>query len=215
MKIPNDMIRGTIHSTNRFGDLEVISYKSNSHVRVRFIETGYETISRSYNIRIGSLKDLMLPAVHGFGYPGVGCYSISNSPQAYEAWRGMISRCYCKKRLDKYKTYIGCSVCDEWRSFQVFAKWFSDNYTEGLHLDKDIRVKGNKVYSPDTCKFVTRAENVIEAHAKNYKLISPEGNVVEIYNMSAFARDNDLSRGQLLAVARGATKTHKGWTSPA
>lgn len=33
------------------------------------------------------------------------------------------------------------------------------NYIEGFELDKDILVKGNKVYSPETCCFVPKEVN--------------------------------------------------------
>ncbi len=32
----------------------------------------------------------------------------------YVAWRNMLQRCYSKKYLESYPTYIGTSVCNEW-----------------------------------------------------------------------------------------------------
>ena len=58
---------------------------------------------------------------------------------------------------------MDCSVYEGWHNFQNFAKWYEDNYyeieEEQMHLDKDILVKGNKVYSPDTCVFVPETIN--------------------------------------------------------
>lgn len=72
----------------------------------------------------------------------------------YKTWTSMIRRCYSEK-YHKYKpTYIGCYVCDEWKYFSNFEKWFEENYQEGFVLDKDILVKGNKEYAPDKCCFV-------------------------------------------------------------
>ena len=59
-----------------------------------------------------------------------------------------------KKGQEKQPSYIGCLVDEEWHNFQNFAEWFEDNYVEGWHLDKDILIKGNKIYSPETCCFV-------------------------------------------------------------
>jgi hypothetical protein len=34
---------------------------------------------------------------------------------------------------------------------------------KNMHLDKDIKCKGNKVYSADTCIFVTAHDNVVDS----------------------------------------------------
>jgi hypothetical protein len=77
----------------------------------------------------------------------------------YRAWRNMIVRCYSPLYHEVKPAYIGCSVCEEWLNYQVFARWFEDNYIEGYSLDKDILFKGNKVYSPTTCCFVPKELN--------------------------------------------------------
>ena len=67
----------------------------------------------------------------------------------------MIFRCHSDKC--KSNSYKDVTVCEEWHNFQTFAKWFEDNWKshmEGWALEKDILVKGNKIYSPDTCCFV-------------------------------------------------------------
>lgn len=70
----------------------------------------------------------------------------------------MLKRCYDKNWKQKHPTYKDCTVCDEWHNFQNFAQWYEENYYEIpgeiMQLDKDILIKGNKVYSPDTCCFV-------------------------------------------------------------
>lgn len=52
-------------------------------------------------------------------------------------------------------------MCDEWHSLKAFKKWHDNNFIEGFHLDKDILVEGNKVYSPETCVYVTPLLNSI------------------------------------------------------
>lgn len=76
------------------------------------------------------------------------------------AWCNMMGRCYNEKTKDKFPTYFGiCTVCDNWLTFSNFKSWYDKNYIEGYVLDKDILIKGNKVYSPDTCCFVPQEIN--------------------------------------------------------
>lgn len=77
----------------------------------------------------------------------------------YKIWRDMLERCYCEKTQTKFPTYKGCSVCEEWKIYSNFKKWFHENYIDGWELDKDILCIGNKVYSPQTCCFVPREIN--------------------------------------------------------
>ena len=80
--------------------------------------------------------------------------------ESYIIWRSMIVRCEDEKYKEKYPTYIGCSICEDWHYFSTFKTWFNENYIDGWHLDKDLLIKGNKVYSPDTCCFLPSKINV-------------------------------------------------------
>lgn len=71
----------------------------------------------------------------------------------------MLSRCYSEECQAKHPTYIGCSVAQEWLTFSAFRAWVVTQPWGGKQLDKDIIVPGNKVYSPETCVFVTGALN--------------------------------------------------------
>ena len=76
----------------------------------------------------------------------------------------MFIRSYNQKYKEKTPTYKGCSVCEEWRSFDNFLKWFNDpsnGYREGYQLDKDLLVQGNKIYSPETCCFIPQSINAM------------------------------------------------------
>jgi hypothetical protein len=100
------------------------------------------------------------------GYVGDGKYKTregnSHTPE-YEAWRKIFTRCYDPAYILSRPTYEGCSVCREWHNFQSFAEWYKDNYYQANHermeIDKDIIVKGNKVYAPDRCVFVPQRIN--------------------------------------------------------
>lgn len=77
----------------------------------------------------------------------------------YLRWRGMLERSYSEKYHAKYPSYIGCHVTPEWHYFMTFRKWMVEQDWEGKELDKDLLVPGNKLYSPDTCVFLTGAVN--------------------------------------------------------
>lgn len=95
---------------------------------------------------------------------------------SYIAWKGMIWRCYCSTS-NKTKCYEGCYVCEEWLVYSNFRKWFKEqsDYKEGYQLDKDILVKGNKVYSPETCCFVPQEINTAILLRKGEKYNLPHG----------------------------------------
>ena len=77
----------------------------------------------------------------------------------------MIERCCCEDKQWKHPAYISCSIIEEWLCYQTFADWcdvyYYDIKTERMHIDKDILVHGNKIYSPETCCFVPQRINMI------------------------------------------------------
>jgi len=77
----------------------------------------------------------------------------------YSVWTHMLERCYSAKLQEKYPTYKGCSVSEEWLTFSNFKRWMEKQDWEGLQLDKDILFSGNKVYSKETCVFVSGMVN--------------------------------------------------------
>lgn len=80
----------------------------------------------------------------------------------YDTWDKMIRRCYSEKAQLKQPSYKGCTVAPEWHRFSNFKAWNDQqNCTEGLQLDKDIIYPGNKVYSPETCVYVSRELNTL------------------------------------------------------
>ena len=78
----------------------------------------------------------------------------------YKAWKNMLQRCYSAKLQEKYPTYIGCSVSEDWKYLSVFKDWMECQDWEDKQLDKDLLFEGNKVYSPETCVFVSGAVNM-------------------------------------------------------
>ena len=83
----------------------------------------------------------------------------------------MIERCYTEKHADIHRAYYGiCTICDEWLNFQAFAEWYDKNKYKcdgRLHLDKDIRYPGNKIYSQETCLLVPQRINMLFMNKSN------------------------------------------------
>jgi len=97
--------------------------------------------------------------VQGFGINDVD--HATEKCVFYGAWIHMIRRSYDAKFQGRNLTYIGCSVCEEWRYFSKFKEWMKSQDWQGKQLDKDILIEGNKLYSPDTCAFISAATNTL------------------------------------------------------
>lgn len=131
--------------------------------------------------------------VEGHGYFGEGKYKSrdenGNKTKCYNTWKHMLVRCYNKKFKEKYPTYNDVTICKEWLCFQNFAKWYEENYYEiegeKMQLDKDILVKGNKIYSPETCVFVPQRINELFTKSNKVRGDYPIG-------VSYHKRDNIL-----------------------
>ena len=114
----------------------------------------------------------------GIGYLGEGNYKSGNKDKInknYSCWRSLIVRCYDEKYHNKFPSYKNCTVYEEWHNFQKFAKWYEENYIEGWELDKDIIIKSNKIYSPETCAFVPKEINYLFTNRKNHRNGLPLG----------------------------------------
>ena len=77
----------------------------------------------------------------------------------YRTWYSMLNRCYSAKFQELRPTYKGCSVSEEWKTFSNFRAWMVTQGWEGMQLDKDLLFAGNKIYSAETCVFVTHSVN--------------------------------------------------------
>lgn len=215
----SDLCVGKILKSNAFGSFEVLEIKGYYHVKIKFLSTGYVSFFRKDHVLRGAVKDPYYPNVFGVGFVGVGefkAHENGNDTKAYTVWHAMLSRCYSEYTQKKQPTYIGCTVVKEWHNFQKFAPWFYQNYPNdgnAYHLDKDIRIAGNRIYSPNACSFVTKKENNANAQAKHYVIRSPDGKTHDILNLKRFCEANNLSYKALHNVVKGKSTNHKGWTN--
>lgn len=111
----------------------------------------------------------------------------------YALWFQMLRRCYDtgQQKRRRGRTYAGCSVCPRWHYLSVFAEDIKriegyDRWANGekMVLDKDSICKGNRIYSPDKCRFLSSddslremngrhpsiTEKAIESHKVRYKI---------------------------------------------
>lgn len=95
------------------------------------------------------------------------------SPE-YQRWRSMLARCYCPIYLNRFPTYAGNTVCEEWLTFSNFKNWMETQDWVGKQLDKDLLGNG-KLYSPDTCCFISRALNTFFTDRKLHRGSSKVG----------------------------------------
>lgn len=152
---------------NKFGSLmEVVEYRYKDDIWVKFLEHGNLVHTQWKHFSSGGVKNPYDKSVYEIGYIGEGIYKpIENKQitQQYASWHRIFDRCYDYKNLLKNPTYNGCIIAEEWHNFQNFAKWYDENYYqidgEIMCLDKDILVKDNKIYSPETCVFVPKSIN--------------------------------------------------------
>ena len=114
-------------------------------------------IYKKHNRIRGVSRGSLVKKVYSTGYIGFGNYSCTEKgkiTKCYAVWSSMLERAYSEKWKIKYPSYLNVSVCEDWHNYQNFAKWFHKNYRQGFALDKDILVRGNKIYSAETCCFV-------------------------------------------------------------
>ena len=154
---------GVIFHTKQGCKFQVTKYVNAFEVHVKFITTGYETIANLQHVKEGAVKDKLSPTVQGVGIVGSESISINRKPiKEYEVWFGMLNRCYSTKPREQNRTYSGCVVSENFKYFPYFKDWCSKQIgfaNKGWDLDKDILVKGNKIYSEDTCCFVPNEIN--------------------------------------------------------
>lgn len=115
-------------------------------------------------------KEKIKPVMYGIGYHGL-LYTNHNE-ESYKRWHYIMNRCYSKAIHDSFPNYDGCTVCEEWHNYSNFKLWYDEHiaeincFDEIFEIDKDILIKGNMVYSPETVCFVPK---IINGLFSNYK----------------------------------------------
>lgn len=177
-----DNILGKEFDTNNCGKCFVIDYKGCRKVTVMFYNPIFAVNCTLQNLKNGEVDNPFFPNMYGKGFFGVGKHKFVRD-KAYSSWRDMLRRCYSDEVIVKNLAYKDVKVCDEWLNFQNYAEWFySQTFSEAkddndkfYQLDKDILLKGNKIYSPDTCCFVPADLNRLFTSSKKSRGNLPIG----------------------------------------
>lgn len=115
-------------------------------------------------------------------------------------WSRMLSRC---EDFDNpgYKDYggRGITVCEEWRSFDAFYSWVTENgITSERHLD---RIDNNGNYCPDNCRFATKGQNA--RNKRNNVHLTAFGETKLMIEWSEDSRCNVTYKTLLVRILRG------------
>ena len=165
---------GKVCKSKSSGDFKILKYNDKKNVEIQFLKTGFETTVELGSIRNGGVKDRYLPSVYGVGVIGDKYPSKVNGvlTKEYKLWTSMLVRCYSDNSKKRRPTYEGCEVSNNFKSYEYFYEWCHKQIgfgVEGFELDKDLLIKGNKVYSEDSCVFIPTEINSLLVKRENMR----------------------------------------------
>ena len=176
---------GSVYSTKKYGDFIITNYVNANNINIKFLTTGYETKTCSSCIVCGEIRDRYYPTVLDIGVIGDEATRDVRGEKfkEYILWTHMLSRCYSKRVHEKSPSYHDCTVSEKFKYYPFFKDWCNKQQGFNLvdadgntfELDKDILIKGNKVYSEETCVFVPKEVNSVFPKCDRSRGIYPVG----------------------------------------
>ena len=149
--------------------MKIIKYDDAHNVVIEFQDKYKANVHTEYkHFLSGNVKNPYHPSVFNVGMIGNKYPAFTNGKATKEhlIWRHMLERCFDDKFKNKHLAYQNVSCCNEWLIFENFYEWLhsQENFEKWLNndkwaIDKDILVKGNKIYSPETCCLVPQNVN--------------------------------------------------------
>lgn len=151
--------------------MKIVKYKNTNDITVEFQDDYKAKIKTNYNCFIdGIVKNPYHPSICNIGITGMK-YKINingKHTKEYSVWTNLIHRSFDLKTKEEQPAYKDVTCCREWLLFENFYEWLhSQENFEKWHdndrwcIDKDILIKGNKIYSPETCCLVPNNVNVL------------------------------------------------------
>lgn len=198
---------GTIKLNINNEKMICIQYNNNRDIIVEFQDEYKSRIHTNWDaFENGSVKNPYYPSVFGVGITGdkYPCKINNVYTKEYRAWQNMLSRCYKKV----YETYDDVTCCKEWLLFENFYEWLhgQENFNKWINgdfaVDKDILIKGNRTYSPETCCLVPHDINVLFIKRKKARGDLPIGVCFENYTKKYLAHCNGGSRNKGINLGR-------------
>ena len=171
---------GKVCKSTSSGDFKILTCNGARNVEIQFLKTGYKTTVYLGSIRNGYVKDRYAPSVYDIGIIGDKYPSRVNgrNTKEYMLWCSMLRRCYSDSYKKKHLTYQGCEVSENFKSYEYFYEWCNQQVgfdNDGWQLDKDLLIKGNKVYSESTCVFIPAEVNTLFVKSDNIRGKHPIG----------------------------------------
>lgn len=131
----------------------------------------------------------------------------------YRVWKEMIRRCYCEKTKKTNKSYADVVVAEEWHTFSNFKYWMETQDWEGKQLDKDLLSTGVKIYSKETCIFISKELNLALSGEFNSKRELPTGVVFDkgVKKYRASFRNKYTGKSEYLGIYLTPEEAHNVW----
>ena len=140
-----------------------------------------------------------------------GSYKITWQCPIYATWKSMIDRCYNEKCINKRPTYRTKNVCESWLRFSNFERWFRPKYRQGFELDKDLKMLGSNIYSPETCLVVHPSVNCFLVGFSLPRGRLPKGVRIGSRRKKYEAQVNNGERSVCLGSFDTAQAAHRAW----
>ena len=163
-----DSVVGETFNSNSFGKFVVLNYEHSERVSIQFEATGGVNITDLHRVKDGAVVDLLAKSNYNVGYIGYGYDpKCAESRKLFKIWSGLVQRCFDPLWKTRHKCYELTTCSEDFLCASTFITWSKsqigyssiDESGKPFALDKDILLKGNTVYSPDTCVFVPREIN--------------------------------------------------------